>query len=583
MMRMIARIFKLSGRYKSRISLAFFTVFIKGVFMNMPLFLGYFIFTEFYYGTPDQQLAVISLIAMVVSILIQIIFQHASDRLQSAAGFMLFADLRLKLGEHLRRMPMGFFTEGNIGRISSVLASDMSFVEEVSMSQIANMANYAFSELTMVLFMFYIDLRLGALSVFVVILMILAGSLSMKTLHRHSRARQDQIEDLSSAVIDYTEGMNIIKTYNLLGEKSKELSGSFERTRRGNVAFEMANVPASISIGVIYSLGVLATFLGSMHLHLQGELTAPLLIACILFGFQLYSPIRVFYDEATRLTVMNACLDRIEALFDGDELCDDGAATLPENTSVPEIAFEHVSFSYGKNEVLHDISFSAAKNTVTALVGPSGSGKSTIANLIARFWDVKEGSVKLRGIDIRELPLETVYDQISMVFQKVYLFQDTVYNNIAIGRPEATEAEVMEAAKKAHCFDFIMKLENGFQTIIGEGGASLSGGEKQRIAIARCILKDAPIVILDEATASVDMDNEREIQKAISALVENKTLIVIAHRLHTIKDANNIIVINNGEIEAQGTHEQLMCCAGTYAKFVSLRNSSTGWNQMKGA
>ena len=579
MLEMLRRIYRLAGRYRGRITAAFFTALIKGIAMNMPYFLICYVFMKVYDGTADASLIKITAIGMILSILVQIIFQYASDRLQSAAGFMLFADTRLRLGAHLRKMPMGFFTEGNIGRISSVLSSDMSFVEEVSMTQIANMANYFFSQLIMTGFLFYVDVRLGITSVIVVAAMAAAGSLTRYSLHRHSRKRQDQIQDLTSVAIDYTEGIGIIKTYNLLGERSKELTKNFYDMMDANIDFEKANFPASVSNGSIYALGVFATLFTALRLFISGELAAPMFITLTLFIFQIYGSIRVFYDEATRLTVMNACLDRIESLFEGDELPDTGASPVSKESGAPAIEFRNVTFSYGENEVIHDMSFQADQHTVTALVGPSGSGKSTVASLLTRFWDVDSGSVLLYGTDIREMPLETVYDQLSIVFQKVYLFRDTIYNNITIGRPDATREEVMEAARKAMCYDFIMALPQGFETVIGEGGASLSGGEKQRISIARCILKDAPIVILDEATASVDLDNEREIQQAISSLVKDKTLIMIAHRLNTIRNADNIIVIEDGRIAESGTHDRLMDHNGTYKRFTELRSSFGGWSR----
>lgn len=244
---------------------------------------------------------------------------------------------------------------------------------------------------------------------------------------------------------------------------------------------------------------------------------------------------------------------------------------------IAEVTFDRVAFAYDKQEVIKDISFSMEPNTMTALVGPSGGGKSTIASMLTRFWDVKEGSVKIRGVDIRNVPLSELMNEISMVFQRVYLFQDTIYNNISMGKPNATREEVYEAAKKARCYDFIMKLPDGFDTVVGEGGATLSGGEKQRISIARCILKDAPIVILDEATASVDMDNESYIQEAINELVKGKTLLVIAHRLNTIQSANQILVVENGKITQAGKHEALMKEEGTYRNFVEIRQKACAW------
>ena len=286
------------------------------------------------------------------------------------------------------------------------------------------------------------------------------------------------------------------------------------------------------------------------------------------------------YGEASRLTVMNAALDRIEAVLEEPELPDTGRQHIPPQTQPgqPEVRFHDVAFAYQDKEVLHHISFSMRPNSMTALVGPSGGGKSTIANLLARLWDVKSGSVAIRGVDTRQVPLAELMDHISMVFQRVYLFQDTIYNNISMGKPDATEEEVYEAARKARCYDFIMALPDGFQTVVGEGGATLSGGEKQRISIARCILKDAPIVILDEATASVDTDNESYIQEAISELVKGKTLLVIAHRLNTIRNADQILVISDGRISQHGTHEELMEQPGIYQDFVRIRMNSAGWS-----
>ena len=329
----------------------------------------------------------------------------------------------------------------------------------------------------------------------------------------------------------------------------------------------------------MYAVGISAIFVLSVWLQQSGSLSLPYLLGVLLFVFDLFSPLKALYGEASRLTVMNAALDRIEAVLNEEELPDKGTQHISQaDSNLPEICFDNVTFAYQDKEVLHDISFSMKKHTMTALVGPSGGGKSTIANLLARLWDVKSGKVTIRGTDIRDVPLSELMEQISMVFQRVYLFQDTIYNNISMGKPDATEEEVYEAAKKARCYDFVMALPDGFQTVIGEGGATLSGGEKQRISIARCILKDAPIVILDEATASVDTDNESYIQEAINELVKGKTLLVIAHRLNTIRQADQILVIADGRISEQGTHDELMEKAGIYQDFVNIRKKSSGWS-----
>ena len=317
----------------------------------------------------------------------------------------------------------------------------------------------------------------------------------------------------------------------------------------------------------------------SWTLYKDGTLSLTYFVGMLLFLFELFMPIKSFYSQTARITVMNSCMDRIEAIFANEELPDDGEELLPANGGLneSEIEFRNLSFAYDKREVLKNISFKVEKNTMTALVGASGSGKSTIANLLPRFWDVKDKTIFVRGKDIRTVKLSSLMDNISMVFQRVYLFKDTIYNNIAIGRADASKEEVIAAARKARCYDFIMALPDGFDTVIGEGGATLSGGEKQRVSIARCILKDAPIVILDEATASVDADNESHIQAAISELVKGKTLLVIAHRLHTISRAEQILVIDEGQIKERGTHEELEALGGIYKNMISKRGSSTGF------
>ena len=322
------------------------------------------------------------------------------------------------------------------------------------------------------------------------------------------------------------------------------------------------------------------TYLAHQLPDRANALATPCGLLVLLFVFDLFGPLKALYGEASRLTVMNAALDRIEVVLNEPELPDTGKQHLPAQAQpgLPEVQFNDVVFAYQDKEVLHHISFAMKKDSMTALVGPSGSGKSTIANLLARLWDVKSGSIIIRGMDIRNVPLAELMEQISMVFQRVYLFQDTIYNNISIGKPDATEEEVYAAAKKARCYDFIMALPDGFQTVVGEGGATLSGGEKQRISIARCILKDAPIIILDEATASVDTDNESYIQEAISELVKGKTLLVIAHRLNTIQNADQILVIDNGQIAQQGTHEELLKQPGIYQEFVNIRKNAAGWS-----
>ena len=579
MLALFSRILKLSGKYKCRIQGAFVCAFLESILSKMPIFLAFLVLSGFYQKTLTGTKCLYIGIGLVGVVAAQVIVHYLCDRLQSAAGYMIFTDKRMELGGHLRKLPMGYFTSGNIGKISSVLSTDMVFIEEIAMSTLGNMMSYMLSALILLVFMFFLDWRLGLAAAAVTLLACFTAKGMNKVSLKEAACRQDQSEHLTDAVLSFAEGISVIKSYNLIGEKSEELTGNFRRSRDTSTAFERKMTPWTRGLNILYAVGIAAIFALSVWLQQSGSLSLPYLLGVLLFVFDLFSPLKALYGEASRLTVMNAALDRIEAVLNETELPDKGTAHIPnESSGSPEICFDNVTFAYQDKEVLHNISFSMQKNTMTALVGPSGGGKSTIANLLARLWDVKSGKVTIRSTDIRDVPLAELMEQISMVFQRVYLFQDTIYNNISMGKPDATEEEVYEAAKKARCYDFIMALPDGFQTVIGEGGATLSGGEKQRISIARCILKDAPIVILDEATASVDTDNESYIQEAINELVNGKTLLVIAHRLNTICQADQILVIADGRISEQGTHDELIAKAGIYQDFVNIRKKSSGWS-----
>ena len=427
------------------------------------------------------------------------------------------------------------------------------------------------------LWLAFLNPWLGLAALVVVGIIWQLGRASLGSTLAHSDVRQEQSEALTRAVLDYVEGIGIAKTFNLLGERSEQLTENFARSRKVSIEFEESQAPWMRALYLVCGLGSVLIIPLSLWLYGRGQLSITFLLGVLLFVFDLFGPIKALYSQATRLTVMNACMDRIEAVLAQPELPDRGRETLPKAGGAPEVEFRNVTFAYGEKEVLHDVSFALEKNRMLALVGPSGGGKSTVANLLSRFWDVKQGQILVRGRDIRDIPLSDLMDQISMVFQRVYLFQDTVYNNIAMGRTDATREEVYEAARKARCYDFIMELPDGFDTVIGEGGASLSGGERQRISIARCILKDAPIVILDEATASVDADNESYIQEAITQLCRGKTLLVIAHRLNTIRHADEILVIDQGRIVQAGAHDTLMEEEGIYRRFIIARSNPTSW------
>ena len=625
MLKILHRIVCMTGKYSSRIRASYITSFIKGIMMKAPLIFSFMAISLFMKGQMQEKICLYLGIGLVLCIAVEAVFEHITNVLQSATGYEVFADMRMRLGDHLRKLPMGYFTEGNMGKISTVLCTDMVFIEECCMSVLSELVTFMISQGLMTLMMFVMDIRLGISALAVVLAFVIVGNCMMKTTLAHSKTKQEGSESLTKEVLDFAEGIGIIKSFNMLGEKSKSLSAEFEKSCKESIDFEKSYGPWARALYLTYGIGTSFMLAVAGLLYAKGEMSPDNMVGMILFLFDLFISIESYYGQITRLTVTAASLDRIEEVFQAEELKDVGDHVLPESAKETEegsadialsenvketrnesgdialskdvnntwkdsgdtmffentkeaqkdslVEYSDVSFGYTGKNVLNHISFSMKKGEMTALVGPSGSGKSTIASLLARFWDIREGTIKLNGKDIENISMGSLMDQISMVFQRVYLFKDTIYNNIAMGRPSATREEVIEAAKKARCYDLILSLPEGFDTVIGEGGASLSGGEKQRISIARCILKDSPIVILDEATASVDADNERAIQEAISELCKDKTLLVIAHRLKTIKDADQILVVSDGKIIERGNHDKLMEEDGIYAHMVSVQAS----------
>ena len=575
MLKILHRIVCMTGKYSSRIRASYITSFIKGIMMKAPLIFSFIAISLFMKGQMQEKICLYLGIGLVLCIAVEAVFEHITNVLQSATGYEVFADMRMRLGDHLRKLPMGYFTEGNMGKISTVLCTDMVFIEECCMSVLSELVTFMISQGLMTLMMFVMDIRLGISALVVVLAFIIVGNCMMKTTLAHSKTKQEGSESLTEEVLDFAEGIGVIKSFNMLGEKSKSLSAEFEKSCRESIDFEKSYGPWARALYLTYGIGTSFMLAVAGLLFAKGEMSPDYMVGMILFLFDLFISIESYYGQITRLTVTAASLDRIEEVFQAEELHDSADIALSKNAGKNDsfVEYNNVSFGYTEKNVLNHISFTMKKGETTALVGPSGGGKSTIASLLARFWDIKEGTIKVDGKDIKNISLGSLMDQISMVFQRVYLFKDTIYNNIIIGRPDATKEEVIEAAKKARCYDLIMSFPEGFDTVIGEGGTSLSGGEKQRLSIARCILKDSPIVILDEATASVDADNERAIQEAISELCKNKTLLVIAHRLKTIKDADQILVISDGKIIERGNHEKLMKKDGVYAHMVSVQAS----------
>lgn len=573
----LRKIMKFCGPHAKRIRIAWIFSFLKSFCANAPYVVAVALINMLLEGRLQPMHCVVAAAVLVALLVLQAVFQNITDRLQSGAGYVVFAEKRLELAQHLRRLPMGYFNEGNMGKISAVLSNDMVFIEEQSMHVLADVVSDIFAEALLLAFLFWLHPLVGLAGALTIIVAVVAAQFMHRETADDSVQRQQAIEDLTAAILEYTEGIGVIKSFNCTSAGAAKLREAFSEMTESNLTFERNHVPWERRLHIIFGLGMGAIVVLSVWLFEQGNLAAGMFIGALLFAFNLFGPLKHLYGQSSQISIMTTSLNRLEAVLAEPHIEDAGTTMLPD-TYEHVLEFRDVSFAYGKEDVLHDISFAADAGQTVALVGMSGSGKTTIANLLARFWDVDAGSVLLHGVDVRELPMEVLMEQLSMVFQRVYLFEDTVFNNIALGKPNATQQEVEEAARKANCLDVINKLPYGFNTIIGEGGASLSGGEAQRISIARAILKDAPIVVLDEATANLDVENESAIQAAMSRLCRNKTTLVIAHKLGTIRSADKIVVLEDGRVAEVGTHAQLLEAGGVYARMEAALAASSVWS-----
>ncbi|MBP3851774.1 MAG: ABC transporter ATP-binding protein [Erysipelotrichaceae bacterium] len=573
---MIHRLLEYSGPYAKKIRWAYPVVFLRSLCTNAPIILGIYTIMQAINQSLSIHSGIVICAVLLVCACLQSVLQSISDRLQAGTGYQIFADKRIEFGAHLRTLPMGYFTAGNLGKISTILSQDMVYIEEQAMNAIANVVGDCFSQILLTLFLFWIHPMMGAIALVSEGIALLIGHFMVNVSRRNAKKRQQVIEELGTAVLEYTEGLPVAKSYHQTGKSARKLRSSFADMSTSNIAFEAEYSPYHAAMLIVFGIGITLHILCAIYLVGSSQMEPAVFAGLLLFVFQIYAPLRHLFTTTSVFSIMENSLNRVEEVMQQAPLQDDGTQTVPEQAE-QEIAFDHVSFSYGSEQVLHNLSFHAKRQQMIALVGESGSGKTTIANLLARFWDIDEGEIRFRGINIQEIPLSGLMEQISMVFQNVYLFEDTVFNNIHMGRTSATKEQVIEAAKKARCYDFIMDMPYGFDTRIGEGGSTLSGGQAQRISIARCILKDAPVIILDEATASMDADNEAMIQQALSELCKDKTTIVIAHRLHTVRHADKLLVIKEGNIIEQGNHDELLAKKGVYYQMLEAENKPLGW------
>lgn len=511
---------------------------------------------------------------LIIGFLGRIVFTQISENKKYSSSYSVGADVRIDIGNTLRKVPMGYFTENSVGEITACLTTVLKDIETYGIFALDKIVGAAFEGLIVSIFLLFVDWRIGVLSIIGIIVGFSINRAVRKRSLELAPKRQSAQSHLADAILEYIQGASVIKVYGRRSEAAERIDSSIEDMQAANIFLEKGLLKILPFFNLSFKFFATLIVLASVYFFIGGSLSLSSAIMLIVSNFIIYQALELGGNIASILRLFEINMGKIQAIQSLPVL------EAPEHSVLPahfDIEFDHVHFAYGETPTLTDMSFRIPEGTSTAIVGPSGSGKTTVCNLIARFWDVDGGSVRIGGTDVKNIPVDDLLSQISMVFQKVYLFEDTVENNIKFGCPSATRAHVIEAAKRARCHDFIMKLPEGYDTVIKEGGASLSGGEKQRISIARAMIKDAPIVILDEATSNVDPENEKHLLEAIDALCAGKTKIAIAHRLSSVRHADQILVVNDGRLEQAGTHETLLNQPGTYRDFIDKRRKAVSW------
>ena len=500
--------------------------------------------------------------------------KYRATILQCEAGYGTAANKRIEIAEHLRYLPMGYFNENSLGYITSVTTNTMEHLADIATRVVMLTTQGVLTTVLIALMLFLYDWRIGLVLCAGMVLFFAVNSRMQQKAKAVAPRKTESDSDLVEKVIEYVQGIAEVKGYNLTGKTAKKLEAAIDNNTDVNIAMELIFVPfMALQNGVIKLAGVAMT-LFSIWFYLQGSMALLTCIGMTICSFMVFASLEQAGNYSALLRQIGLTVDKAQDILNIPAMDIDGKDIVPENHNV-ELA--DVDFSYEKKKIIDNVSLRIPEKTTTAIVGPSGGGKTTLCHLIARFWDADKGSVLLGGRNVKEYSYDSLVRNFSFVFQNVYLFQDTIANNIRFGQEDAPMERVVEAAKKACCHDFIMALPDGYDTVIGEGGASLSGGEKQRISIARAIMKDAPVIILDEATANVDPENEQELMAAIDALTREKTIFMIAHRLKTVRNADRILVVDSGRIVQQGKHEELMREEGIYKRFVQSRELAAGW------
>lgn len=491
-----------------------------------------------------------------------------------SVGFEMAKDKRLYFGSLFKKLYLGFFCKNSVGNINSTLTTSISTVEQVAPIILIHVIGGILSAISIVLGFAYYEWQVSVVIFAGILTYLFVVNYQMKISRSEAPKRQLAQTKLTESAIEFIQGISVIKAFGM-GEKDERVKKDIDGSCVNNINLSEKSIPSSIGAGLTIQLFEIMIISYAFFMWNSGEISHQKAINLLIMSFVIFQSVSQAGSILSMIGLLDSSLKDIRSMGNAEEI---KVLSPIQNIKSNEIEFKNVSFSYGKGEVLKGISVVLKPNTLTAIIGPSGSGKTTFCKLIPRFYDVSEGEILIGGAKITNISTEELMKNISMVFQNVYLFEDTIMNNIRLARPNASDEDIISAAKKARCHDFIKSLQKGYETKIGEAGSTLSGGEKQRIAIARAILKDAPIVILDEFTSALDVDNERHILQAIDNLVQNKTVIMIAHRLETVRKADNIIVLDKGKIAQEGTHNELITQDGIYKSFISIRERANKWS-----
>ena len=546
----------LSGKEFKRLKKPVFLLVIDSLFYMMNYMMFYFTIVDLITETFTLNKIIVYTVIMIVANTVRYLFNRVGYTGIQSQGARIIQDLRLRMGDHLRNLNLGYFNKHNIGNVINIITNDLQDFEHVLTHSTSELIKLGILSVYLLLVTFAISPILGILQILIAAAGAIFIVLGMKKSSKIALKKKHTMDDVVSRMVEYISGMELFKSYNLAGEKFKRLKDSFNDLKKESINTEIALAPYILIFQLTVDISFALLLLVSTQLFISSSINKIMFFSYIIIGLSLSNILKAFSGQYVFFQYMKLATDKLINVYNEKEISYEFEVMPFKNY---DIKFENVSFSYEKDKpVLKNISFEAKQGTSTALVGSSGSGKTTVTNLIARFWDCQSGIISIDGTDITKIYPEELLTNISMIFQDVYLVNDTVENNIKLGKPDATHEEVVKAAKDASCHEFITELENSYDTVVGEGGSTLSGGEKQRISIARALLKDTPIILLDEATASLDADNEHEIRKSLDKLIKNKTVITIAHKLNTIKNYDRIIVMSDGIIEEMGTHEELM-------------------------